>query len=163
MPFFSWSGFVEARPELMGYIPQHGEILLLEPIGNHSRGTMFLNGNEHISEALCHHFDEIARNFTGIYYGRFDLKCHSISELEKGERYKVLEFNGVASEPAHIYDPSYPTWKAYRDIFRHWKIIYQISRVQLTKGVKPMTIREAARSLREYIRYMKEAGNTESS
>ena len=59
----------------------------------------------------------------GIYYGRFDLKCKSIELLEEGKGIHILEFNGVAGEPAHIYDPEFPVWKAYRDIYRHFKII----------------------------------------
>jgi len=38
-----------------------------------------------------------------------------------------MEVNGVASEPAHIYDPKTPIWKAYKDIFWHMKIIQVIS------------------------------------
>jgi len=63
--------------------------------------------------------------------------------LEAVRHFKIFEFNGVAAEPAHIYDPSYPFWKKYRDIFQHWEIIYRIWRYQRKKGVAAMTIKEA--------------------
>ena len=93
----------------------------------------------------------------GIYYGRFDMKCENLDLLKKAKSFKILEFNGIASEPAHIYDPSYSVLQAYKDIFQHWKIIYQISKIQRKKGIRPMTIKEAYRSIRSYLQYLKSA------
>jgi len=141
--------------ELLKQVPKKGELVELEPIGNHCRGTTFLNGNEHIDENLDRIFDAISLQMEGIYYGRFDMKCSSIDAIKKGEKFKVLEFNGIASEPAHIYDPSYPVWKAYKDIYQHWKIIYQIGKQQRAKGIDSMKLKEVVDSLRTYFSYLK--------
>ena len=154
---FQLKRFQKDFPTLLLQIPKEGEEVELEPIGNHSRGTTFLNGNHHIDNQLIEVFDEISLEMKDIYYGRFDMKCESVELLREGKGFKVLEFNGIASEPAHIYDPEYSTLQAYRDIFNHWKIIYKISRVQRKKGVKPMTWNEAYTSLRDYFKYMKSA------
>ncbi len=138
-------------------IPAKGEEVELEPIGNHSRGTTFLNGNHLHSEKLEQVFDKIAFQMEGIYYGRFDLKCESIELLEEGKGISILEFNGVAGEPAHIYDPAYPVWKAYRDIYRHFKIIYNIGRVQHKKGIAAMNLTEMRASYRRYNEYLEAA------
>ena len=144
-------------PAILKQIPTAGETMELEPIGNHSRGTTFLNGNHLISEKMERIFDKIAFQMEGIYYGRFDLKCESIELLEKGEGIKILEFNGVAGEPAHIYDPEFPVWKAYRDIYRHFKIIYKIGRVQHKKGIAAMNLKEMRTSYRRYNAYLEAA------
>lgn len=156
---FQLERFKNDFPTLLLQTPKKGEEVELEPIGNHSRGTTFLNGNQYIDEQLVEVFDQLSLQMEGIHYGRFDMKCKSIASLRDGKDFKILEFNGIASEPAHIYDPSYPLSKAYRDIFNHWKIIYNISKVQRKKGVKSMTWKEAYTSLRDYFKYMKTAKN----
>jgi hypothetical protein len=150
--------FRREKEDLLAVVPAAGEKLLLEPIGNHSRGTTFLNGNHWIDEELNALFTSVGRRMEGIFYGRFDLKCASIDQLRKGEAFKILEFNGVTAEPAHIYDPSYPIGATYRDIYRHWRIIYQIYLRQNARGVKSMTFGEAWRAISDYQRYMKLAG-----
>lgn len=156
---FQLDRFRKDHPTLLEKKLEAGENFELEPIGNHSRGTTFLNGNEHIDATLEKVFDAIALEMEGIYYGRFDMKCESIAQLKKGQGFKVLEFNGIASEPAHIYDPDYSTIQAYRDIFSHWKIIYQISKIQRRKGVRPMSWKEAFQSVRTYFNYMRTANH----
>lgn len=152
---FQLERFRKRYPELLMFVPAKGEVVELEPIGNHSRGTTFLNGNHYIDHQLTAVFDLLAKNMQGIHYGRFDMKCESMDLLKKGKAFKILEFNGIASEPAHIYDPAYSAWHAYRDIFQHWKIIYHIGKAQRQKGIQPMSWKEAYRSLREYFRYIR--------
>ncbi|MBL4560827.1 MAG: hypothetical protein JKX79_07545 [Labilibaculum sp.] len=45
--------------------------------------------------------------------------------------------NGTNSEPAHIYDPDYPILKAYKEIIKHMKLVYEISQENRKLGVKP--------------------------
>lgn len=148
--------FEKQFPELMRRIPANGEVLELEPIGNHSRGTCFLNGNHLIDERLNAAFDRVALQMEGIHYGRFDLKCTSLDDIKNNGNFVVMEFNGVGGEPAHIYDPSYPVWKKYRDFYRHWRIIFRIHRQQARRGIKSMSLQEAVASLRAYFRYKKQ-------
>jgi len=47
--------------------------------------------------------------------------------LIKGENLKIIEINGIISEPTHIYDASKGTYfKALKSIKDHWKIVYLI-------------------------------------
>lgn len=154
---FQLERFRKNYADRLRLVPALGEELELEPIGNHSRGTTFLNGNEHIDATLEKIFDQIGVQMEGIHYGRFDMKCQSIERLKQGKDFKVLEFNGIASEPAHIYDPTYSTRQAYRDIFQHWKIIYRISQHQRQKGIQPMTWKEAYTSVVTYFKYLRAA------
>ncbi|HEC41664.1 MAG TPA: hypothetical protein ENI20_02405 [Bacteroides sp.] len=116
-------------------IPQKGSSVLLEPIGNHVRGTCFLNGNYLINEDLLKMISGIAEDIKGFDYGRFDIRVENLDKLYMGEGIKILELNGVNSEPAHIYDPNYKLFHAYRDIAKHMKIIYEISLYNHRKGI----------------------------
>ncbi|MEY3051582.1 MAG: hypothetical protein RLY31_1367 [Bacteroidota bacterium] len=148
----------QARPTLMSSVPEAGRVVEVEPIGNHSRGTKFLNGNHHIDAVLSGIFDGIACRMEDIHYGRFDIRCVSLEDLRAGRGFRILEFNGVGGEPAHIYDPSFPVLRKYRDIYRHWRIIYEIYRRQVRVGVRGMTFHEAWHQYKRYSHYKKRVG-----
>lgn len=142
--------FEREHPAWLDKVPAPGEQIELEPIGNHCRGTKFLDGNHLIDERLHQLFNEVAAKMNGINYGRFDLRCPSLDGLRSGV-FKVMEYNGIAAEPAHIYDPSVRLWDKYRTIYGHWKIIYRIYQQQRRRGVKCMSLAEAWRHLRRYL------------
>lgn len=152
---FQLERFARESPEILEKTPADGETLLLEPIGNHCRGTKFLNGNHLIGERLLKAFEPICAALPGVCYGRFDLKCESLEALQRGE-VKVMELNGVFGEPAHVYDPAFGMWRAYRDFYRHWRLLFDLSKVQLHRGVRPTPHREAWRFVRQYFKYKKE-------
>lgn len=147
--------FEKEFPEMLEMIPRPEQTLELEPIGNHCRGTMFLNGNKYIDEKLNAVFNEVAVQMGDIYYGRFDMKCQSIEDLKNGQGFMVMEYNGIGAEPAHIYDPEYPFFKKYKDIYSHWKIIYQIYKIQKKRGVEAMSVQEAVFRIKKYSSYQK--------
>jgi len=105
-----------------------GEEFILNTIGNHSKGTQFINGNHLITTKLESAVDTIFQQIPDIYYGRFDLKYNSIEELLQLKHFKIIEINGIISEPTHIYDPNNITYfKALKEIRKHWKLIYKIA------------------------------------
>lgn len=120
-------------------IPAVGERILLEPIGNHNRGTSFLDARELISDQLISVFDEIARPLEGFNYGRFDLKVSSEEDLKNGVNIRILEINGVESEPAHIYDPGSNLVKAYRSVIQHMNLISNISAQNKKQGIRGLS------------------------
>jgi hypothetical protein len=156
---FQLARFQAENPSLLHQVLPAGQVLELEPIGNHCRGTMFLNGNAHIDEQLTQAFTSVLTQMGDIHYGRFDMKCQSIEHLRSTGEFKAVEFNGIGAEPAHIYDPSYPVWKKYRDIYRHWKVIYQIYKIQKANRIAPMTLKEGIERLKAYSLYKKSLTN----
>ncbi len=115
--------------EAVHTIPEKGEEKVLTVIGNHSKGTQFLNGNHLICKELRKTVDKINRQIDGWYYGRLDIKYDTFEKLKKGEDFKILEINGIISEPTHIYDvqgASYFT--ALKSIKSHWKRMNKIAR-----------------------------------
>lgn len=131
------------NPDLIKYVPNRNEKLVVEPIGNHSRGTKFIDRNDWIDEDLVSVFDTISSTMHGVLFGRFDLKCSSLEALKEGKDIRIVEFNGVSAEPAHIYDPKH-TWKyAYKELYKHWEIIYTISEKQRNLGFPSMSFKDA--------------------
>ncbi|GAB4421895.1 MAG: D-alanine--D-alanine ligase [Bacteroidia bacterium] len=133
-------------------IPAPGETVELMPIGNHSRGTTFLDGTAHIDDTWVATFDQIGSQLEGICFGRFDIRCRSIEALRRGEDFKILEINGVKSEPIHIYQPGYSLWRAYGVLFRQWRTIYEISRHNRRRGFVLPSSLAVIRDFRAYLR-----------
>jgi hypothetical protein len=108
-------------------VPQKGKEVILNRIGNHSKGTQFINGNHLINKELTDFFDLLNYSISDWYYGRIDIKYNNFNELIKGENFKIIEINGIISEPTHIYDASKGNYfQALKSIKNHWKIAYNI-------------------------------------
>ncbi len=142
------------------------ESIPLSFIGNHSKGTRFINGNHLINEALTGVFDRLNHQINGWYYGRMDLKYNSYPELLEGKNFKVLEINGIISEPTHIYDPEHPGagyFKCIETIKNHWEIIDQIARINKTRSAARVPgVREYLKNLywlRSYSKELVKANN----
>lgn len=148
---FQLPRFQKEMPEFIQQIPAAGEKCLLEPIGNHCRGTEFVNAKELITPELTTLFDEISRPIDGFFYGRFDIKVESIGQLKRGETVKIMELNGISSEPGHIYDTRMNLLKAYYDVTRHWKRLAAISKQNLQSGTKQVRFAEIAST---YVRHV---------
>ena len=134
-------------------VPAKGDHLLIEPIGNHCRGTQFLNDNIEINQDLISAFDKLAHQIPDFHFGRFDLKCDSYEELKELRNFKILELNGAGSEPGHIYQPGYSLWKAYKDIFWHLKVLADISEQNKLNGVPYWTFKKGVTKWRAHQAY----------
>jgi hypothetical protein len=110
------------------------QIFYLSYAGNHNRGAQFTNLAHEIDEPLHKVFDELSHYTNSFFYGRYDIKTTSIEDLKKGVNFKILEYNGCGAEPNHIYDCNMTLWDAYREILRHWKALYQISKYNHCHG-----------------------------
>lgn len=152
---FQIERFEQECPDRLHQVPAAGQPVLLEPIGNHVRGTKFLNANYLIDPEMTQAFERLCTAIEGVRFGRFDLKCASLEALRRAE-ITVMELNGVFAEPAHVFDPDHGPWRAYRDYYRHWHLLYDLHRAQLRRGVRPTSHREAFRFLRDYFRYKKQ-------
>lgn len=114
------------KKELNEILPK-GKTILVEPIGNHNRGTIFLDATDLISEQLTNEIDQIAQKIDGFYYGRFDLKAKSIEDLQNGN-FVILEVNGANSEATHVYDPKHHLIFAYKEVLKHLNYQHKIAK-----------------------------------
>ncbi len=143
------------HPDLMNFIPGKNERIELVSIANHCRGTTFINGNDLISKSLLKVIDDIGKNIEGFFYGRFDIRCKSINDLNEGKNFKILELNGAKSEPAHIYHPGFSLTQAYKVVFDHWNEIYEIARINRNMGILFPSFREGWAAWKKYHHYSK--------
>lgn len=123
-------------------VPAAGESVLLEPIGNHCRGTIFKNGNHLITPELTQVMTKLASTIKDFHFGRFDLKAESEERFILGETIKIMELNGAFSEPGHIYDPEETLFNSWKDLFVHWDNLAGIAGNNIRNGHKPLTLKE---------------------
>lgn len=128
----------ELRPkheENFNYIIPLGESYILSHAGNHNRGAHFIDLKCEINDKLVNLLDEISNGINDFFYGRYDIMCNSIEDLKKGKNFIILEYNGCGAEPNHFYDTGYSLISAWREILKHWKILYEISSYNHQQGV----------------------------
>jgi hypothetical protein len=135
-----------------------GHVHLLEPIGNHSRGTLFYDAGYLITEDMNTLFTDIAKSIGGFQFGRFDLRVNSVEALSTGANIRVLELNGISSDPTHIYDPKLSYWEVARYLVGHLHILYCLSREQKQKGVLPASLAEVRSEIYRHNSLLKERG-----
>lgn len=123
-----------AISEVLDDIPASGEVHIVESIGNHCRGTTFLDFNHWIDADLNEAFNQISDQIKDFYFGRFDLRCQSIEDLRQIKNFKILELNGAGAEPGHIYQPGRSILLAYRDVLWHLKMLRQVSAANRKRG-----------------------------
>ncbi|HEV8146069.1 MAG TPA: hypothetical protein VGP79_06805 [Bryobacteraceae bacterium] len=131
----------------MSDVPVSGERVRLVELGTHSRGAIFLNGQDLHTPALEQAVDLVSKAHPGFFFGRFDVRTPSAEALQRGE-FQVIELNGVSAEATHIYDPSVSVWQAYRTLAQQWRIAFEIADENRKRGAKPMSIAELRGVLR---------------
>ena len=135
---------------------QAGEEFVVVPYGNHVRGAKFTDASHLIDERLTQMIDSICKGVQGFYYGRLDVRYNTWEELREGKNFSIIELNGAGSEPTHMYDPAHSIFFAWKEIIRHWNILYKISRRNHHAVHKPyMDTRSGLSMLKESHRYIK--------
>lgn len=129
-------------PALMSFIPPFNEKIIVEPIGNHCRGTQFLNYNSLINAEMVRAYDKIQEDLQGCYVYRLDVKAPSIADLQAGQNIKILEINGVGADPAHIFDANTSIKEMFHAYIRLWEKIYEVATAVHRQGTPYMTYRK---------------------
>ncbi|MEO8236452.1 MAG: D-alanine--D-alanine ligase [Flavobacterium sp.] len=135
------------------------ETLNLVPFGNHCRGSKFIDASNLISDKLTNVINEMCLQIHGFYFGRMDLMYNSIAELEEGKNFQVVEINGAASEPTHIYDPKHSIFFAWKELARHITYMYKISVENNKKGITFLTHKQGMHQYRLHLEQNNKIGN----
>lgn len=140
---------------LKNILPKDEKIILV-PYGNHVRGAKFVDASHLIDEKLTNSIDAVCRQINGFYFGRMDIRYNTWEELREGKNFSIIELNGAGSEPTHIYDPKHSVFFAWKEIIRHWNILWKISKMNHDKKERPyMDTRSGLNMLRENKAYVK--------
>ena len=144
-----WESLRQKYLDELDMVIPAGKRMELVSIGNHCLGTKFLNANHLITKDLQASFDRISRQIDGFFFGRFDLRTASVADLASGN-VQIMELNGCGAEPAHIYQPGFSLFTAWRVLFRHWHDIYRVSHENHMHGVPYISFREARAIYRNF-------------
>jgi hypothetical protein len=128
-------------PAILNVLPI-GEEKILVPVGNHARGSKFIDASNLITKQLETQIDTIAKQIPGYFFGRMDVKFDSINELAAGKNFSIIELNGAGSEPTHMYDPKHSIFYAWKELIKHWKIMYRVSTINHKLGVPYISFKE---------------------
>ncbi len=131
--------FLKKHDKTLHHIYPAGETILLGDLGNHCKGAVFLDGDWIKTPELEAALDHLSRSIDGFYYGRYDVKATSLEALQKGQ-FSIIELNGVASEPTHIYDPKHSVFYAYRTLKAYWRKALRIGHYHYKKGQPVMPL-----------------------
>lgn len=140
--------------EKMHTIIKNNETINLVPYGNHCRGSKFINKSDQITTHLIETFDNICSQIDGFYFGRLDIMFNSYEELAKGEKFEIIEINGAASEPTHIYDPKHSLIFGWKELTRHFHYMYKVSRINKEMNdEKYLTFKEGISQFKQHKKY----------
>lgn len=120
----------------LAWIPADGERVRLTRLGTHSLGCRFLIGEDLRTPALEAAVDRLSQTL-GLDFGRYDVRAESEAALRQG-RFRVIEFNGLTGEAAHIYDPRYGVVAGLGTLLRQWRAAFAIGAAHRTRGRRPL-------------------------
>lgn len=142
----------EYKERLNDILPLN-EKLNLVPYGNHCRGAKFIDISNKITDELNDVIDEMCQQIKGFYFGRMDLMYNSWEELERGEKFLIVELNGSASEPTHIYDPKHSLFFAWKELARHISYMYKIGQINKQNGVSFLNHKEGIKEYKMHLKH----------
>ncbi len=132
---------LELHQDKLDLVLKQEEAFKVVEIGSHCRGSVFLDGAQNITPELINQIDMLSKQLNDFYFGRYDIRATSASELRAGRSFKVLEVNGVTSESTNIYDPKNSVVDAYRILFKQWRLAFEIGQRNIQQGSDKVSLR----------------------
>lgn len=134
-PFLKKDWVLQKMENRWGDIPEKGEVVIIDHVGNYARGSKFESLNDQIDDQLENVMNEFF-SFKGLNFGRLDVKASSLEALKNGD-FLLLEINGAKAEPIHIYDPKMSVFKIMGDIRFHWNTLFHIVKENISQSKSP--------------------------
>ncbi|EAQ66431.1 hypothetical protein MED121_07100 [Marinomonas sp. MED121] len=153
--------YLDRHEDKLNTILAEGEAFRLAFAGSHSRGSIFRNGNEYITDALTQSLDEFYDGVPGYHFGRLDLKFKNIDDLMEGKNYQILEMNGASSEATHIWDSRTSLFEAFKTLLEQYQILFKIGYLQRKEGHKPPSLLALYKAWQEEKRWVKDYPSTD--
>jgi len=107
-------------------VPAAGEAVRLSFVGSHTMGCKFTDDTHLATPELLAALDALLADQPGYNFGRLDLRCESVAALQAGE-FTVIEANGVASLPTHMFDPRHTLGRAWAIFVEHGRALVRIA------------------------------------
>lgn len=142
--------FLELQKPHLHEVPNKGARVKLNKLGTHSQGSLFLDATSQLTRELEQAIDEASRSYEGFYVGRYDVRVPDEEVFWRGEGWKIVELNGVASEPTHMYDPKHSVFYAWRTLAAQWWRAFRYGAANMKAGHNPPTLKALFARLREH-------------
>jgi len=143
--------YLPRHQDRLATTPPRGEPVRLAFAGSHSRGAIFRDGTDMVTEALRARFDAIAAAISEFWFGRFDIRFADFEEVRRGRGFKIVECNGAGAEATHIWDARVRLRDAYRTLARQYSLLWKIGAANRRRGFRPESWRAfLARRRREH-------------
>lgn len=153
--------YLDRHGDKLDNVLAEGEAFRLAFAGSHSRGSIFRNGNEYITDALTQSLDTFFDGVPGYHFGRLDLKFKNIEDLMAGKHYQILEMNGASSEATHIWDSRTSLAEAFKTLLKQYQILFKIGYLQRKEGQKPPSLLDLYKAWQEEKRWVKDYPSTD--
>lgn len=134
--------YLRRHAERLDSVPASGEAVRLAFAGSHSRGAIFRDGSALVTPAMEACFDEISRRLPEFYFGRYDIRFADLAQVQQGKGFTVVEVNGAGAESTHIWDRKTGLFKAWGDLMKQYRLLFQIGRANRNRGFKPLGLAE---------------------
>jgi hypothetical protein len=132
--------YLRRHTHRLAEVPAAGESIRLAFAGSHSRGAIFRNGTHLVTPEMEARFDAIAQALPEFHFGRFDVRFEDFSAVQRGEGFTILEINGAGAESTHIWDRHTSLLRAWRDLMRQYRWLFEIGAANRARGFKPMRL-----------------------
>ncbi len=123
------------------WVPAAGEEVQLSFIGSHTMGCKFTDDSALLTPQLSAAVNNLFVSQPGFNFGRLDVKAESVAAFQAGD-FVVIEVNGVASLPTHMFDPQKSVWQAWRVFLRHGRLLLDIANEHRHKPMQLASYRE---------------------
>ena len=117
-------------------------------IGSHTLGCKFTDDRHLHTPELEKAIFNVFESQPGFNFGRVDVKAADEAAFMRGEFF-VIEVNGVASLPTHMFDPKFSVWQAYGIFFEHARYLARIAREQRKQPMKLLSYWDVIKKVSE--------------
>ncbi|MBX2809537.1 MAG: hypothetical protein KTR20_13005 [Cellvibrionaceae bacterium] len=108
-------------------IIKSGQKKVLSFIGSHTLGCRFTDDRQLLTPALEKAIFKTCQSQAGYNFGRLDIKAENEAACKAG-KFVIIEANGIASLPTHMFDPKYTLIDAYKIFFEHASYLVKIAK-----------------------------------
>lgn len=134
-----WSIFLNHND--LTQVPANEEEVRLSFIGSHTMGCRFTDATDFQTPELADALNRLCDAQPGFNFGRLDVRAASDTAFQRGE-FVVIEVNGIASLPTHMFDPDYRLRDAYKIFLEHARLLTSIAAEHRSKEMHIDSYRE---------------------
>ena len=93
-------------------------------------------------------FDAIAQACRSFTSAASTCASKTSTAVQRGEGFTIVEINGAGAESTHIWDRRTSLLRAWRDLMRQYRWLFEIGAANRARGFKPMRLAEFMRDYR---------------